>query len=196
MNMSTLRISETVPLPAIPVTDTDCRVDQTIDTRNTAEAAMKRLGFVDPDPERDAYLEMLRSSTRGESCYGCQCAFRPQETMYKQTITRRVVFGLKRETVSYCESCEPSYWSGRDGGYCRTCERIVYFREDRRRRRHIFCSDRCKREHYSKEQRDKRLIGRQKVCDLCDTEFLAPRSDKKFCSATCKQKAYRARGSS
>ena len=32
-----------------------------------------------------------------------------------------------------------------------------------------------------------------KECDACGKAFTAPRSDTKFCSAACKQKAYRAR---
>ena len=32
-----------------------------------------------------------------------------------------------------------------------------------------------------------------KECDVCGKAFTAPRSDTKFCSSACKQKAYRLR---
>ena len=189
MSAQMLRIAEGAPAP---VTDHESDDAKQIATRNTAEAAMKRLGFGEPDPERDAWFEKLLASNRGEICFDCERRFDDKETIFKQSIRRNVVFGWKRETVSYCESCDPRYWDAASE-YCRTCQRIVVYPSDERFRVRVFCSDRCKRDHYSKVQRDKRLVERQKQCSSCTREFVAPRKDTKFCSAACKQKAYRAR---
>ena len=97
--------------------------------------------------------------------------------------------------LSYCKSCAP--YRDYHEGECKICDRDVYFPWDRINRRYIFCSKNCSKQFWINFQREKRLKERQitcqKVCGECKKSFKAPRSDTKFCSTVCKQKAYRAR---
>ena len=178
------------------VTDSESPYGETITSGNTAEEAFERvsaeLGLPKADAETIARREREYASGKGLLCLDCGHEFSPTETIYRKSISHRTLFGWGRTVVSYCESCQPIYWDV-DYGKCDTCEREVYFPWDRRIRRHIFCSDRCSRNYYNQRQKEGRLAARQKTCIGCETEFLAPRSDTKFCSAACKQKAYRAR---
>jgi len=178
------------------VTDSECPDVETITSGNTAEAAFDcvsaALGLPKADAETIARRMRECESGKGLLCFDCGHEFSPTETIYRKSISHRTLFGWGSPVVSYCESCQPRYWDV-DYGKCDTCEREVYFPWDQRIRRHIFCSDRCSRDYYNQRQKEGRLAARQKTCIGCETDFLAPRSDTKFCSAACKQKAYRAR---
>lgn len=65
-------------------------------------------------------------------------------------------------------------------------------------RRHKFCSNRCRLEHFRKKSREwmKQSRNHQPVlrtCQNCSLPFTARRSDAAYCSNACRQRAHRAR---
>jgi site-specific DNA recombinase len=55
------------------------------------------------------------------------------------------------------------------------------------------CSERCARRRYNRALALASSRARQKVCEVCGSEFVATRSDAKTCSPKCRQAAYRRR---
>ena len=75
---------------------------------------------------------------------------------------------------------------------CEGCGRPVYTEDDRRVRWRILCSDKCKQQVQVREARELRRLD-PIPCELCAEVFEPSRSDARFCSVACKQKAYRRR---
>jgi hypothetical protein len=76
---------------------------------------------------------------------------------------------------------------------CRLCGGLLGDHPSRPRR---FCSDRCRWISNNRERRSRRAIGRIKACQACQKSFYPKREDARFCSAACKQRAYRLRATS
>jgi hypothetical protein len=56
-----------------------------------------------------------------------------------------------------------------------------------------YCRSSCKTEAYCERRRHRKEMARRKHCARCGLAFAATRSDAVFCSASCKQSAYRRR---
>jgi putative metallohydrolase (TIGR04338 family) len=56
-----------------------------------------------------------------------------------------------------------------------------------------FCSDECRYTYYNRLRHDRTEEDRQKVCEVCATEFTASRADAKTCSPRCRQRLRRQR---
>lgn len=183
--------------------ETNTESGSAIDTRNKsagereAKVLMEKFGMSRPDDAELARRDLRNASYNGTCCYKCEHDFLAGEPIYRARTYLHIRGILRSWTVrmlSYCEECRPL--EGYRKGECSSCTREVRFPFDCVRRRHVFCSDRCKRDFYAKRQRDKRLEHRKKVCDGCRERFTAARADAKFCSAACKQRAYRKRRAS
>jgi hypothetical protein len=104
-------------------------------------------------------------------------------------------FGLRPHCAA-CRGNDAWYWEPRR---CECCGREVNYRIDGRRHRRTFCCERCATiilvaEANAKARRrraEKR--GATSTCPACGETFEPGRADAKFCSAACKQKAYRRR---
>jgi len=74
------------------------------------------------------------------------------------------------------------------GAHCENCRRRLIVPPDARRK-HACCSDRC--------LRAVKKAGRHRVraftCDTCGATFPPARTDSRYCSPACRQKAYRQR---
>jgi len=104
-----------------------------------------------------------------------------------------------------CEGCAPdpsrgdSWWWDSEPQPCQVCERGVVNRvsEARLERgwRHVFCSRDCERRYFQDRQRRirRRTLDLDKTCDGCTEPFTAARSDARYCSPACRQRAYRLR---
>lgn len=57
----------------------------------------------------------------------------------------------------------------------------------------IVCDDRCRHEANLQRQRERRARERRTDCETCGETFTPARSDAKYCSDACRQKAYRER---
>ena len=174
--------------------------NDSFDSRNGIEQAdesIERL-FGKQDAETVEQRRHYCAASRGKVCYHCKHKFDDGEPIYR---ARTYVYGrgfmrhYSISILSYCKSCAP--YREYNEGKCKTCDRDVYFPWDRVYRRHVFCSEDCSKRHWANYRREKRLSERQKTCQKecgeCEKSFTAPRSDTKFCSAACKQKAYRVR---
>jgi predicted nucleic acid-binding Zn ribbon protein len=72
---------------------------------------------------------------------------------------------------------------------CRWCGRTAYYTDWVWR---VVCSDYCRdRLRPSSQTRAAARIGRP--CEVCGDPFTPPRSDGRYCSPACRQKAYRRR---
>jgi len=140
----------------------------------------------------------LDRSGNGECCGKCGEDFLKDEPIYRRrsNIGRGFLGGMRTALLSYCDSCAPKICDTQyQTGKCDVCARTVHYPWDFVSRWHLFCSVRCSKAHYARVQREKRLAKRRKTCNECGRDFLAPRSDSKFCSSACKQRAYRDRKS-
>lgn len=178
------------------VTDSESADVVKIASRNTAEEAFERVNAALGLPKADAAMiagrDRKSESRKGLICNDCGHEHLPGETIYYCNVSTPTLFGRSLSKVSFCENCNPGSWNT-EYADCDICNRTVYYPYRNIERRHVFCSEKCERDHYSTVQREKRLRARQKECNECGKAFTAPRSDTKFCTTTCKQKAYRAR---
>jgi putative metallohydrolase (TIGR04338 family) len=55
-----------------------------------------------------------------------------------------------------------------------------------------FCSDECRWTYHNRLRHERGEDDRQKVCQICGTEFTASRADAKTCSPKCRQRLRRA----
>jgi hypothetical protein len=79
---------------------------------------------------------------------------------------------------------------------CEGCGRPVYeHRKQPRRKVRVFCCENCaeKLARESLIQARANRVRSERQCDECGETFTPDRSDAKFCSVACKQKAYRKR---
>ena len=165
------------------VTDTKYHAGETFVSRNASSELFA-------DEETIAARRRIHRSGDGEICYRCGKPY---------GLGQAVVYGSTwhpscrgRRKITYCLPCAPTHRERWDYP-CQVCERPVHFVCARRRRRHVFCSAFCERQHYAKQQRDKRIAARQKHCATCGNGFEATRSDGEYCSGRCRQRAYRQR---
>lgn len=109
----------------------------------------------------------------------------------------RDMFGrLRRGTRAFCRKCRikndrREYVTTK----CETCGREVHNELNRRRRRHTFCCQACAIKAQSARARQRRTEARgaSKPCTICGEHFEPTRKDSCYCSAACRQKAYRRR---
>lgn len=105
-------------------------------------------------------------------------------------------------TVPLCSTCEPNQY----GWYPRlgtcSCGRSVYSRRHQSRGhldgyrytyQRAYCCDDHRAEQVNAARRAARERRRRTVCTVCGDTFTPPRSDGRYCSAACRQKAYRRR---
>lgn len=117
------------------------------------------------------------------------------DTPWGSTVATRRVF---------CDDCAMSSrwtWEWRKRGgerrlpgewkKCPVCGRRVRFLDFRWRRRHYLCSTECGKGF---DPRPRKNPTRSELeCDGCGQTFSAIRSDARYCSSACRQRAYRQR---
>jgi len=147
-----------------------------------------------------------RSDPAASECYACGCELGPDAVVYRARWNHgRGSAGHTSWTIeSVCEGCAPepnrrsTWWWDHDPQPCQRCTRRVVNRViPTRPMRHVFCSPDCERRYYQDRQQEKRraTLDLDKVCEGCDEPFRASRSDARYCSGACRQRAYRARKS-
>jgi hypothetical protein len=102
-------------------------------------------------------------------------------------------FVLRWRMHVLCKRCSPK--RDYENGKCEGCARLVRMVRNRRRRRHVFCSEACEVNVQSARARTARaeVRGASKPCQLCGEHFEPTRKDSCYCSSACRQKAYRRR---
>ena len=90
--------------------------------------------------------------------------------------------------VLFCDDCvktkHENWWYQR----CRGCG--VWMNRDREK----YCCSECQREAEARRKREHRQQWRMnKTCPICGEKFTPKRADAKYCSAACRQRAFRKR---
>ena len=79
-------------------------------------------------------------------------------------------------------------------GDCAVCGQRMVAPPPRRRRRRRFVAPVCSSRCYQRQLRERHRSATQATCAACGLAFVAKRADARFCSAACRQRAYRQRG--
>ena len=100
------------------------------------------------------------------------------------------------QKYTLCENCNDGrynhhYMVMRD---CFACGRKIKSHYEEFRNSLPHCSNKCYWTLSNREARSTELLLRSKVtCSICSTQFTPNRTDSRYCSSKCRQKAYRQR---
>ncbi len=171
-------------------------------TNDASVTALKRMVQkalnAKPGPIRQ---RALSAYFHGKHCGKCGYEFQPEEAVYRL----RIFFGHDgfgypdHHIAPICTNCrlEECRHISRVRTYsepCGGCGRPVYQPTGFRNRRHSFCCRDCEIKLRNNLQAEKRRNRRRWArCSECRADFNPKRSDAEYCSAACKQKAYRKR---
>ena len=139
-------------------------------------------------------------------CGWCRRDLTDDEPIYKVP----VAWGLKYSKTfggcvgHVCSNCvKPNKWGDVFANFdrwwskpepCARCGHPVIHDRNYRRPKYIACSPACRKSLHNAQARARRRKPTSKrACTVCGGEFMAKRDDACFCSAKCKQRAYRTR---
>jgi endogenous inhibitor of DNA gyrase (YacG/DUF329 family) len=162
----------------------------------TANNIRRLAGVTDDDSERRRRIAIRNAQGNGSHCAQCERPIDVSEPVWRKSLhTGYGFFGGRCSTIApCCEQCTPPEYQNEYLGPtpCEGCSRPVYAEVDRRRRRRVFCSDKCKGQVQAREAREMRRLD-PIPCETCGEVFEPSRSDARFCSDACRQIAYRPR---
>ena len=154
-------------------------------------------GVTDNESDRRVRSAIRNAQHTGSHCAGCQRQLAPNEPVWRRRMSLgRGLFGGWRYTIApACQSCRGEWTEYQRPFPCEGCGRPVNNQLTRRWRRRTFCGAKCEADVRAREAREKRQRARSttQTCAACGQAFEPARSDAKFCSAGCKQIAYRRR---
>lgn len=87
------------------------------------------------------------------------------------------------KTIAWCDTNPARY----PVLACEVCGQQLHMEPDKRRKR-VTCSNSCRQKMYKTKR-----VPPSVTCDGCGSTYEPARSDSRFCSAACRQKAYRDR---
>jgi hypothetical protein len=175
------------------------------DTRNdeqdldAAAAEVRALaGVTDDDPALQRRRLIRNAAKDCKHCAGCGRDLRPEEPVWRYHVAVDRLFGAEsRAFAPHCEQCRnPDWWFSKPRP-CEGCGRPVHLPQwGRWRYRHLtyLCCENC-----TKVRRDRLKaairaeVRGTRVCETCSKTFVPARTDARFCSVACKQRAYRTR---
>jgi hypothetical protein len=135
-------------------------------------------------------------------CTACHREMTPADPIYRVAVWD---WGAKVE--EFCAECCATKPKGSGSGWswltshqwrrpepCGKCGRPVICDKLRKLPKRVGCSDGCRRAIYGAiETAWRRSRVKALTCVLCGVSFMPNRSDARYCSAACKQKAFRQR---
>jgi hypothetical protein len=168
-----------------------------VDNQSSASAVTR------PPRISERWKRLRRAQKDASFCGECET---PLKTVYRV----RVELGdqplsgiLKKAVVPLCRTCakeEIRYGLHSDAWLmkarpCEGCGRPVVQSESwSYRRQHWLCSDRCRDIVRAAAARDRRRDAlEERPCEDCGELFEPRRADARYCSAACRQRAYRSR---
>jgi hypothetical protein len=156
------------------------------------------LGIEDDDPaERDRRCAIYRAQENAACCAQCQRPIAAGEPIWRNArLLGPGFFGGWSYTVApVCADCKSDLTEFRRAAPCEGCGRQVHNEHNFRSHSRTFCCKQCEHQAYAAEARRQRAEARglTRTCVECGETFAPKRSDSRFCSAACKQKAYRRR---
>lgn len=125
-----------------------------------------------------------------------RCGSEVTQPLYVKVDTRayRVRRDRRRGPEYLCEPCglERMRYSRPTWFCCQVCGREGYATRPR-----LYCTPRCQATatvgRLERYREARRSVDRSRCCATCGEQFTPPRSDGRYCSPVCRQKAYRAR---
>jgi hypothetical protein len=141
-----------------------------------------------------------RFSHEHTQCHYCKRCFDDSEVVYIAKLSSRPGRYAWVRRYPICGPCARQLpGNGSHGFYppkpCGFCERriaVSYYATNRRRP--DFCCDLCASREANRVAKDIRSRTREnKTCKQCQAKFDGTRADANFCSAACRQRAYRER---
>jgi hypothetical protein len=164
--------------------------------------AAQWFGSDNRNTERRERLRLERRAMEtAEVCGKCGRELGAGDPIWRVMLSHRCWTGTSHCLVPVCESCGKSHDQDPRYGFmprqlCEYCGRVVVNRATPRQwqSEHVFCCERCKRRYFTKRAKEQRARARQDLrCEVCGEPFEAARSDAKYCSNACRQRAYRER---
>jgi hypothetical protein len=133
-----------------------------------------------------------------ESCTACGHTFGPGEPIFVAGQS----WPETRRGHAVCDACKPTTtrWGHApewNSFACRNCGRTVHYLQGREYR---CCTYRCAAAIWTKRAIQRRSRSRaearvkEMACEACGCTFTATRTDARYCSATCRQRAHRGAG--
>jgi hypothetical protein len=177
-----------------------------MDEREQAyQAAVAEARALDPrsGEERERWKAARRARKTG-ACAGCARVFAPAEPVWACGFSTEGMFGGAHTVAPVCAECyeqRDSYgwriydlagYSGVLAGWlkgpwpCHYCGRTVHAHTERAA---YYCADPCRQASHN----ERRHVERAAITCPCGRTFTPRRSDAVYCSAACRQRAYRQR---
>jgi hypothetical protein len=183
-------------LPDISPTHT---VQEPATALEEAAARIKELlGVTDDDPATQRRVVIRNAAQSGRHCAECSREFAPGEPVWRfRKITGRFM-GWCYSLAPHCEQCASGDWHYRYHYFekprpCVGCGRLVHSTTPSWQSASL-CSEDCG--HKARAVRDKAARAKRRGtrdCQSCRKTFTPTRTDSRFCSVACKQRAYRQR---
>jgi hypothetical protein len=164
------------------------------DVREECAAHISALTGATADSDaRRHHRDIRNAAATASHCAKCGRALAPGEPVWRFRMTHYALFGWSHTVAPLCEQCKGGRWY-RGAKECEGCGRPVHNQMDRVQRGRTLCSSACRIKAVSAAARSYRRHARgTKVCDSCAETFEPSRTDARFCSIACKQRAYRKR---
>ena len=170
--------------------------DVTIQREEAAQRIRALIGVTDDDAAHRRRRAIRHAAKTGLHCAKCERELTPNEPVWRaQMSLGRSMFGAGwySAVAPYCKGCRPKYRQFQERPKpCCGCGRPVRNEWNAIRRRYTSCSEACSRRvgHYRARMLRAEAPG-WRECAGCGSDFDPARTDAKFCSVACKQKAYR-----
>ena len=164
--------------------------------REECAARLEALWGVTPNDDGAARARIHNAQETASNCAQCGRRLKPPEPVWRKRLYLGPSFGGFHVRVApICERCKGDrtfqYWSDEP---CKGCGRPVYNEMNRVWRNHTVCCEVCGYKAASAVARQRRTKARgTRACQECGETFKHTRTDARFCSVACKQRAYRDR---
>jgi hypothetical protein len=162
------------------------------------------LGRDDPDDERLVRTRAEKTLVWEAAKYARWCCECGRDIAPGETVVRRRRYGAMRDgggVYIYCEDCGPKGYPLKPCAHCGRGVHLIFVERwmlvdssVRRLAQLPFCCDRCAAQYWNEPRKQRRAEARASLrCQECAEVIDAGRSDAKYCSSACRQRAYRAR---
>jgi hypothetical protein len=179
--------------PQAALTDGSSATDT---VREEAAARIQELlGVTDDDPDTWRRVNIRNAAENGRHCAECNNEFAPGEPVWRFRKMVGRFFGFCYSFAPHCERCASGdYHHFEKPRPCAGCNRPVHSTTPRWQSASVICCEDCGHKARAIRNRAARAERRgTRDCECCRKMFTPSRSDSRFCSVACKQRAYRQR---
>jgi len=167
-------------------------------TLDKAAASIRAMLGVTDDDREARYRHTIRNAQNDASvCAKCGRQIAASDPVWRQRFD--LGYGLfgggwGTTVAPVCSSCKDEHELFDDARPCAGCGRPVHNLDNVYYRRFTFCSQVCRAKALAAHGRNRRREARgDRPCEGCGKTFKPTRTDARFCSVACKQRAYRQR---